>query len=458
MEKGIRKDRVCKMKINNMNLNIDAETIVLNTFGEEAHYILNSVLLYTYGLEQSFFLTYLMNQYRLYKKEERLRSDKSFYLTNQKISLYTTISEYKIQTLKKFAIENDLIQVVQEGMPSKTYYYINFEKILKIAMTDKTLSELAYLYAYEHHFTEEKTDFDIPLNNIEDIEVLKKETVKFLRLFCKQNGISYTGNDRKETLIQKIIEKKNPDLLNLEKSLESPFFTVDEKIDHQWTENSSTSEQEIRPLQENEGLNASSGRKNHPLVDEKTDTNQDINQDQKKNHDHEEHDLDLDFEKIFHELGVNYTKMNQESIERLLQKMKPYEVERYIRELYKNIKENPEVKNANALFCVKIQRQECQINTVKQEKPKKIETVENHKKNYTREEIRKELQKYNTLEQKNLFEKVKEEFSKTTTEEEAKYMFDYIEDDILGNSLTYLRKEWIKVLFIEEDRKKKGVE
>jgi len=451
------------MKINNMNLNIDAETIVLNTFGEEAHYILNSVLLYTYGLEQSFFLTYLMNQYRLYKKEERLREDKSFYLTNQKISLYTTISEYKIQTLKKFAIENDLIQVVQEGMPSKTYYYINFEKILKIAMTDKTLSELAYLYAYEHHFTEEKTDFDIPLNNIEDIEVLKKETVKFLRLFCKQNGISYTGNDRKETLIQKIIEKKNPDLLNLEKSLESPFFTVDEKIDHQWTENSSTSGQEIRPLQENEGLNASSGRKNHPLVDEKTDTNQDINQEQKKNHDHEEHDLELDFEKIFHELGVNYTKTNQESIERLLQKMKPYEVERYIRELYKNIKENPEVKNANALFCVKIQRQECQINTSKKEEVKASKS-EVKKTTYTREDIKNELAKYNILHQRSLFDKVKEEFFKVASKEDAEYIFEIIDNDITGfTSLTQLYREWIKVLFIEEDkneedRKKKGVE
>lgn len=434
------------MKINNMNLNIDAETIVLNTFGEEAHYILNSVLLYTYGLEQSFFLTYLMNQYRLYKKEEKLREDKSFYLTNQKISLYTTISEYKIQTLKKFAIENDLIQVVQEGMPSKTYYYINFEKILKVAMTDKTLSELAYLYAYEHHFTEEKTDFDIPLNNIEDIEVLKKETVKFLRLFCKQNGISYTGNDRKETLIQKIIEKKNPDLLNLEKSLESPFFTVDEKTDHQWTENSSTSGQEIRPLQENEGLNASSGRKNHPLVDEKTDTNQDINQEQKKNHDHEEHDLD--FEKIFHELGVNYTKTNKESIEKLLQKMKSHEVERYIRELYKNIKENPDVKDVNALFSVKIQRQELQINTIKQEEPKKTETVKNHKKNYTKEEIRKELRKYNILEQKSLFEKVKEEALKERAKEDVELTFNIIDDDITGfTSLTHLRKEWIKILF-----------
>ena len=216
---------------------------------------------------------------------------------------------------------------------------------------------------------------------------------------------------------------------------------------------SSTSRCEIQTLRENRELNIPGVSKIHPLVDEKTDTNQDINQEQKKNHDHEEHDLELDFEKIFHELGVNYTKTNKESIEKLLQKMKSYEVERYIRELYQNIKENPDVKDINALFSAKIQRQECQINTPRKEK---VETSKHEvKKTYTREDIKKELQKYNILEQKNIFEKVKEEFSKVTTEEEAKFLFDYIGDDILNStSLTHLRRQWIEVLFTLEGGKK----
>lgn len=443
------------MKINNTNIKIDSETFVLNNLGGGSYFLVNSVLLYTFGAEQAIFLTYLLNQYSLYLREDKLRPDKSFYLTNQKISLYTTLSEYKIQDLKKFAIQKELIKVVQEGMPSKTYYYINFDKIAEATTTEKTLSELAYQYAYDYNLKGDgSAEFDIPLNNIEDIEVLRKETVKFLRLFCKQNGISYTGNDRKEMLIQKIVEHKNPDLLNLEKSLESPFFTVDEKLDHQFMKNSSTSRCEIQTLRENRELNIPGVSKIHPLVDEKTDTNQDINQEQKKNHDHEEHDLDLDFEKIFHELGVNYTKTNKESIEKLLQKMKPYEVERYIRELYKNIAENSAVKDVNALFCAKIKRQECQINTVKKEELKKIETIENHKKNYTKEEIRKELQKYNILEQKNLFKKVKEEFLKVISKEDAECVFNVIEDDITGfTSLTHLHKEWVKVLFTLEGGK-----
>lgn len=429
----------------NTNIKIDSETFVLNNLGGGSYFPLNSVLLYTYGVEQSIFLTYLLNQYSLYLREDKLRSDKSFYLTNQKISLYTTISEYKIQDLKKIAIKNELIKVVQEGMPSKTYYYINFDKIAEVTTTEKTLSELAYQYAYKHNLKEDRNvEFDIPLNNIEDIEVLRKETVKFLRLFCKQNGISYTGNDRKEILIQKIIECKNPDLLNSEKSLESPFFTVDEKLDHQFMKNSTTSECEIQSLEKNEELRLSSVSKSQPLVVEKTDTNQDINQEQKKNHDHEE----LDFEKIFHELGVNYTKTNQKSIEKLLIKMKPYEVERYIRELHKNIKENPDVKNVSALFCTKIQKGELQINIVKEEK-EEIRKV--HKKNYTREEIKQKLLSYNTVKQQSLYEQVKNELLRTMPQEEAEFIFSLTDRDILGHtSLTHLYRCWVQILFAPE--------
>lgn len=128
--------------------------------------------------------------------------------------------------------------------------------------------------------------------------------------------------------------------------------------------------------------------------------------------------------------------------------MKPYEVERYIRELHKNLKENPSVKDINALFSVKIQRQECQINTPKKEEEEKTSKAEVKKASYTREDIKNELAKYNVLHQRSLFEKVKEGFLKVTSKEDAECVFNMIEDDITGfTSLTQLKREWIKVLF-----------
>lgn len=410
---------------------LDSKSLVLNLLGQDANIQVNKKILLTLGLEQAFYLSYLINQYKYFLAEGSLREDDSFYASNSDISLFSTLSNSQIQRVKKILVEKGFFKISIEGIPSVTYYYLNFEKILQIVATEKTNLELAYKNVYQN----ETINFEI--SSQESIFLLEKLTYKELRFFCKENKIKYNGNDTKRDLIYKIVGNKNPSLLS------TPYFSTVDVI-------SSTSGSEIRPLSKMRGSEEVSGSKTRPLVDAKSIPN--LKQiKQKKNHDHEEHDLD--FEKIFHELGVNYTKTNQESIEKLLQKMKPYEVEQYIRELYKNIKENPDVKDVNALFSVKIQRQELQINTIKQEESKKTETVKNYKKNYTKEEIRKELQKYNILEQKNLFEKVKEEFSKTTTEEETKYMLDYIGDDILGNSLSYLRREWIKVLFPSEGGK-----
>lgn len=408
---------------------LDSKNLVLNLLGQDANIQVNKKILLTLGLEEAFYLSYLINQYKYFLAEGSLREDDSFYASNSDISLFTTLNNSQIQRGKKSLIEKEFFKISIEGIPSVTYYYLNFEKILQIVASEKTNLELAYKNVYQN----ETINFEI--SSQESIFLLEKLTYKELRFFCKENKIKYSGNDTKRHLIYKIVENKNPSLLS------TPyFFTVDDI--------SSTSGSEIRPLSKMGGSEELSGSKTRPLVDAKSIPNlKQINQEQKKNHDHEEHELDFHFEKIFHELGVHYTKTNKESIEKLLQKMKPYEVERYIRELHKNLKENPDVKDVNALFSVKIQRQECQINTPKKEE---VETSKSEvkKTTYTREDIKNELSKYNVLHQRSLFEKVKEEFLKVASKEDTEYLFNVIEDDITGfTSLTQLKREWIKVLF-----------
>lgn len=407
---------------------LDSKNLVLNLLGQDANIQVNKKILLTLGLEEAFYLSYLINQYKYFLAEGSLREDDSFYASNSDISLFTTLNNSQIQRGKKSLIEKEFFKISIEGIPSVTYYYLNFEKILQIVASEKTNLELAYKNVYN-----ETINFEI--SSQESIFLLEKLTYKELRFFCKENKIKYSGNDTKRHLIYKIVENKNPSLLS------TPyFFTVDDI--------SSTSGSEIRPLSKMGGSEELSGSKTRPLVDAKSIPNlKQINQEQKKNHDHEEHELDFHFEKTFHELGVHYTKTNKESIEKLLQKMKPYEVERYIRELHKNLKENPDVKDVNALFSVKIQRQECQINTPKKEE---VETSKSEvkKTTYTREDIKNELSKYNVLHQRSLFEKVKEEFLKVASKEDTEYLFNVIEDDITGfTSLTQLKREWIKVLF-----------
>ena len=67
------------------------------------------------------------------------------------------------------------------------------------------------------------------------------------------------------------------------------------------------------------------------------------------------------FENLFKEFNVNFTKTNQNSILRLRKKMSKEEVESYLKELYKALKENNQVKNFPGLFSKKLEKGERQL-------------------------------------------------------------------------------------------------
>ncbi|MBR8701304.1 hypothetical protein IX314_001111 [Fusobacterium sp. DD26] len=113
-------------------------------------------------------------------------------------------------------------------------------------------------------------------------------------------------------------------------------------------------------------------------------TNNTIN----KNHDHEEHDLDI-FEKLFkEEFNINFTLTNQKAIKKLLLKQSEQKVIDYLVELYSNLKSTPGVKNIAALFSSKLKKGERQITKKEREKILEKEKPVNVA---SPEEIRKKL-------------------------------------------------------------------
>lgn len=304
------------MKINSMNL-------LLNLLGNEANFYLNKVLLYKLGLEESFFITYLLDQFKLLKNEDKLREDLSFYASNSSISIYTTISEFRISELKKSAIEKGIIKISQEGIPTKTYYYINFDKLLEIVSTDKSMMELAYEYAKINNY---KNEIETSIDSLEDVENLQKQSVKSLRFICKENNISYTGNDRKNILINKIVKVVNPNIFEKLNLSNTNFITVDDI--------SSTSEQ-----------------KNCPLVVSKTDTNQVLIK-PNTNTCHV-HVRDCEIENLLKSFDINYTDANVESINLILEKLNGDKelLKEYIVSFYEEITRNSyAIKDIKAFF------------------------------------------------------------------------------------------------------------
>lgn len=88
------------------------------------------------------------------------------------------------------------------------------------------------------------------------------------------------------------------------------------------------------------------------------------------------HEYDF-FENLFKQLGVNFTRTNQNSVARLLKTLSKDQVEEYLIETYENLKENPNIKNLAAAFTKKISTGERQLKfEVKQEVKKDAEIIE----------------------------------------------------------------------------------
>ena len=353
-------------------MKLDSKNLVLNLLGADANIQINKKILLTLKLEEAFFLSYLIDQYKYFEREGKLREDGSFYTSNMDIALYTTFNNSQIARVKKAGLEKELFRISLEDSRTKSYYYLNFDKILEMIGTEKSNMELAY----KSRFDSEKIDVEI--NNLEDIENLKKFTFNELRFYCKENKIKYSGNDKKINLIKKIIESKN---LNL---FEKVHFSTVNDI-------SFTSEQENRSLTKNGKL--SNGVSDISLtVSEKSITNQEqINQEQNTCHVHEKNKKDEKIESIFHELGINYTDTNEASCLLILNEFEGNKIllEKYLLIIHKQLEKLTNIKNLAALFSKKLKEIDYSlINKIKKENKDNIEKILEEQKKIKDEERR----------------------------------------------------------------------
>lgn len=353
-------------------MKLDSKNLVLNLLGTDANIQINKKILLTLKLEEAFFLSYLIDQYKYFEREGKLREDGSFYTSNMDIALYTTFNNSQIARVKKSGVEKGLFKISLEDSRTKSYYYLNFDKILEMIGTEKSNMELAY----KSRFDSEKIDLEI--NNLEDIENLKKFTFNELRFYCKENKIKYSGNDKKDNLIKKIIENKNPNLIS-----KSHFSTVNDI--------SFTSEQKNRSLTKNGKLE--DGVSDISLtVSEKSITNQEqINQEQNTCHVHKKNKKDEKIESIFHELGINYTDTNEASCLLILNEFEDNKIllEKYLLIIHKQLEKLTNIKNLAALFSKKLKEIDYSlINKIKKENKDNIEKILEEQKKIKDEERR----------------------------------------------------------------------
>ena len=368
-----------------IKMKIDSKSFVLNTLSQDASWITNKKIFFTLGHQLTQILVYLIDQYKYFEANNALRQDGSFYISNIDLQVYNTMNESQIQTLKKRGIEEGIFKISLEGIPVKSYYYLNFDKIAEIGATDKTNNELAL----EYFKKTTGVDIELQVNNEEDILNLNKLSYKELRFYCKRNNITYTGKHKtKNSLIELILEKQCPELLKADFSTVDDIsstsgqknihcgISVDEKISTSGQKNIHCEEIVSSEIQWTE---------NRPLVEEISAHNQEqINQEQNTCHVHEKNKKDKKIENLFHELGINFTDTNESSCLLILDKFEGNKIllEKYLISIYNQLKKLTNIKNLPALFSKKLKEIDYSlINKIKKENKNNIEkTLEEQKK------------------------------------------------------------------------------
>lgn len=368
-----------------IKMKIDSKSFVLNTLSQDASWITNKKIFFTLGHQLTQILVYLIDQYKYFEANNALRKDGSFYISNIDLQVYNTMNENQIQTLKKKGVEEGIFKISLEGIPVKSYYYLNFDKIAEIGATDKTNNELAL----EYFKKTTGVDIELQVNNEEDILNLNKLSYKELRFYCKRNNITYTGKHKtKNSLIELILEKQCPELLKADFSTVDDIsstsgqknihcgISVDEKISTSGQKNTHCEEIVSSEIQWTE---------NRPLVEEISAHNQEqINQEQNTCHVHEKNKKDEKIENIFHELGINYTDTNEASCLLILNEFEGNKIllEKYLLIIYKQLERLTNIKNLAALFSKKLKEIDYSlVNKIKKENKNNIEkTLENQKK------------------------------------------------------------------------------
>lgn len=328
---------------------LNMKNILFSTLSQEAHLSINKKLLAQVGLELATFIAFLIDKARYHDSNEQLTEDEFFYATDSDIFLFTGLKKTTLAKIKKIGIEKELFFMKKEGIPQKTYYKLNYEMILAFLSVDLSTLELAYNRAFNINTNVDDENKEM-VDNLSE-EIIYKLSYRDLRLLCKKLKIPYSGNDKKNDLINKILENKG--------------FS-------QWAEKTPTSGQENCPLVNKKTAHKctekllTSGQKNCTKKNQ-IGKNQ-IGKNQIRKNQIEKNDF---FENLFKEFNITYTKTNKASVEKLLKTMKQKEVELYLKETYQAIKETPGVKSIARLFSSKISKGERQVLSSKLKKVEK---------------------------------------------------------------------------------------
>lgn len=396
----------------------DKNEHIYDLLTQDSYFILNRKLNAYCGLILAAFIVFLLDKEKYHKYNGELTQDGYFYATDMDIMLMTGLTSSQVAKLKNIAVKMELVFIKKEGIPLKTYYKINLQKINEIMNLNKTAMELSY----ERIIFENKEQEDISnLLNVSEA-TLSNLTFKDLRFICKKFKVSYSGKNTKLEIIEKILEEKEK-ILQGGTSAQN-IIPVNPKSEASSVQDlKNITFKNLRIMCKELNISYSGKDTKDILINKIADFKGFLEEEPKEKAIIPEIVFDeKDFETLFKEFDISYTQKNQQAVKKLREKMSDNDIYLYLKETYENIKATPEVKNIGALFSSKIAKGERQIISKSTSKEKKIEEKKSEAKKTSKnliKEVVNDIFTPNNSDDK-LDDKLMEEYEKYSTEEKEK--------------------------------------
>lgn len=115
--------------------------ILASLLASSKYIIVNKDLIQTLGLNEAIILGELCSEYSYWSNINKLEENEYFYSTRENIQNNTGITPHFQRIAIKNLEEKGILNTARKGIPCKTYYKINEEKVIEFLKQAKLLSE-----------------------------------------------------------------------------------------------------------------------------------------------------------------------------------------------------------------------------------------------------------------------------------------------------------------------------
>lgn len=171
--------------------------ILASLLASSKYIIVNKDLIQILGLNEAVILGELCSEYNYWANLEKLEDEGYFYSTRENIQKNTGITPHFQRIAMKNLEEKKIIQTIRKGIPCKTYYKINEEKVIEYLKKAKLFPENPVVHEMNDKTSTEETssakcDEQQNVNNID----------------INNNNINNKKNNNEEHTHEEMIEEK----------------------------------------------------------------------------------------------------------------------------------------------------------------------------------------------------------------------------------------------------------